>query len=278
MAEDNIVKALIEIILRREGVRFKIGSEPEKVNRMTKDIEVVLVSDNRRIAVEHTRIESFTNQISNVHRLNQARTRIEKELKGRVPDDRYFVLTLPTEYLCALKKNDMDKQASTIVTWVAQESRNLGEKRTAKLTLPDAGQDVWLQCRWSDKELNGNVITGLLAPNSLDQKRSERYEKIFSDKLPKLHRYEECQCETVLALEDIDIALSNPIIAGELLQQISHYHKSVIPMSIYYFSTNKKHIYDAWVSSIMIIHPCRGVQYHLISPPQYHDNSPPAFG
>jgi hypothetical protein len=104
MAEDNIVKALIEIILRREGVRFKIGSEPEKVNRMTKDIEVVLVSDNRRIAVEHTRIESFTNQISNVHRLNQARTRIEKELKGRVPDDRYFVLTLPTEYLCALKK------------------------------------------------------------------------------------------------------------------------------------------------------------------------------
>jgi hypothetical protein len=247
MAEDNIVKALIKIILRREGVCFKIGSEPEKVNRLTKDIEVVLVYDNRRIAVEHTRIESFTNQISNVHRLNQVRTRIEKELKGRVPDDRYFVLTLPTEYLCSLRKSDIDKQASTIVTWVEQESRNLGEKLTAKLTLPDADQDVWLQCRWSHKELNGNVITGLLAPKNLDQKRSERYEKIFSDKLPKLHRYEERQYETVLVIEDIDIALSNPVIAGELLQQIARHHKSIMPMSIYYFSTNKKHIYDAWV-------------------------------
>jgi hypothetical protein len=130
---------------------------------------------------------------------------------------------------------------------VAQESRNLGEKRTAKLTLPDAGQDVWLQCRWSDKELNGNVITGLLAPKSLDQKRSERYEKIFKDKLPKLRRYEECHCETILALEDIDIPLSNSMIAGKLLQRISRHHKSMLPMSIYYFSTKKKHIYDAWV-------------------------------
>jgi len=96
MAEDNIIKALIEIILRREGVRFNIESEPEKVNRMTEDIEVVLVSDNRRIAVEHTRIESFTNQISNVHRLVQARTRIEKELKGRVMWDAFLILNLQT--------------------------------------------------------------------------------------------------------------------------------------------------------------------------------------
>jgi hypothetical protein len=50
-----------------------------------------------------------------------------------------------------------------------------------------------------------------------------------------------------LALEDIDIALSNPMIAGKLPEQISHHHESVLPMSIYYFSTNKEHIYDAWV-------------------------------
>lgn len=248
MAEDNIIKALIEIILRREGVRFKIESEPEKVNRKTKDIEAVLVSDNRRIAVEHTRIESFKNQISNMHRLKQIRTRIEEELEGRVPDDRYFVLTMPIEYLCTLGKKDMDKQASTIITWVIQESRNLGEKQAAKLTLPDADQDVWLQCRWSSNNLNGTVITGLLSPKSLDQKRLERYEKIFRDKLPKLHRYEERKYETVLALEDIDMALSNSIIAGELLQQISHHYKSIIPMSIYYFATtNKNDIYEAYV-------------------------------
>ena len=27
----------------------------------------------------------------------------------------------------------------------------------------------------------------------------------------------------------------------------------------------------------MVIHPFRGGQYHVISPPQYHDNSPPCF-
>ncbi|MGD0280200.1 MAG: hypothetical protein ABSC11_12945 [Smithella sp.] len=248
MAEDNIIKALIEIIFRREGVRFKIESEPEKVNRKTKDIEAILVYDNRRIAVEHTRMESFTNQISNVHRLIPARTRIEEELKGHVPDDRYFVLTLPVEYLCALRKRDMDKQVSAIITWVMQESRHLGEKRTAKLTLPNAEQYVWLECRWSSKMLNGTVITSLLSPKSLDQKRSERYEKIYRDKLSKLHRYEECNYETVLALEDIDISLSNSSIAGELLQQISHHHKSVIPMSIYYFATtNENDIYEAYI-------------------------------
>jgi hypothetical protein len=224
MAEDNIIKALIEIILRREGVRFKIESEPEKINRKTKDIEAILVSNNRRIAVEHTRIESFKNQISNVHRLIPARTRIENELRGRVPDDRYFVLTLPVEYL------------------------NLGEKRTAKLTLPDADQNVCLECRWSSNKLNGTVITSLFAPKSLNQKRSERYEKIFSDKLPKLHLYEERKCETVLALEDIDMALSNLNVAEDLLHQISYHHKNVIPMSIYYFATtNKNNIYEAYV-------------------------------
>jgi len=248
MAEDNIIKALIEIILRREGVCFKIESEPEKINRKTKDIEAILVSNNRRIAVEHTRIESFTNQISNVHHLIPARTRIEDELKGRVPDDRYFVLTLPVEYLCALSKRDMDKQVSVIIAWAAQESSNLGEKRTAKLTLPDADQNVCLECRWSSNKLNGTVITSLFAPKSLDQKRSERYEKIFNDKLPKLHLYEERKCETVLALEDIDTALSNLNVAEDLLQQISHHHKNVIPMSIYYFATtNKNNIYEAYV-------------------------------
>jgi hypothetical protein len=247
LVEDRIAKALIQIIYRREEICFEIESRPDQTNRLEKDIDFLLVSGNRRIAVEHTRIESFKNQISNVHILKQARIKIEEELKGRVPGDRYYVLTLPTEFLRSLKKHDADRQVSTIVAWATQESMGLGEEQHAKVTLPDADQDVWLECRWSHKDLNGTVLTILLAPRSLDQKRAERYEKIFKDKLLKLHRYEERQCETLLALEDIDIALSNPMIAGKLLQQTSHHHKDVLPRSIYYFSANNDHIYDAWV-------------------------------
>jgi len=78
--EKRVVDSIIKIINYRNNEKYHIASEPEKLNRETKDVECILESGDKRIAVEHTRSESFINQTSLAMALKKIREDLEHEL------------------------------------------------------------------------------------------------------------------------------------------------------------------------------------------------------
>lgn len=68
--EKNACKAFIEILKKITGVEYNKESSPDEQSSAIPDIDWILIlkdSRSHRIAVEHTIVESFENQIVYVH-------------------------------------------------------------------------------------------------------------------------------------------------------------------------------------------------------------------
>jgi hypothetical protein len=52
-------------------------------------------------------------------------------------------------------------------------------------------------------------VPGISVPSDIERERLKTVSESLAEKLPKIHRYRKSGYTTILALEDVDIALSN---------------------------------------------------------------------
>lgn len=245
--EKRVVDSIIQMISYRNHEKYHIASEPEKMNREIEDVECILESGDKRIAVEHTRSESFINQTSLAMALKKTREDLEHKLSGKLPSDKLFTLVMPVDLTKKLSKKKQKNVIDDIKEWIIKESLSMKERDHITRKHEDSDLIFYLSSRKSRLDLNGQLHTHLYVRDLSEADRKKRMKKAFEDKLPKLHKYKKDQFSTILAIEDIDIALSNLEFCEDAIHDLRDEFSEILPDSIYYFCTNDSKIMDAWL-------------------------------
>src|SRR5208282_5169598 len=90
--EQNACDAFITILKSLTDIEYVASESPDEVNRRTPDVDFVLVSSgnkNDKIAVEHTIVESFDEQIRYVKKSYDIVKSVNAGCRKRIPSGRY---------------------------------------------------------------------------------------------------------------------------------------------------------------------------------------------
>lgn len=245
--EKRVVDSIIAIINYRNNEKYHIVSEPDELNRETEDVECILKSGDKRIAIEHTRSESFINQTSMAMALKNIRENLEHELDGKLPGDKLYTLVMPVDLTRKLPKKKQKVVIDEIKEWIMKETLKMKERDHITRRFEDNNLTFFLSSRKSSLNLNGKLHTHLYVEDLSEDERKKRMKKAFEDKLPKLNKYKKNQFTTILAIEDIDIALSNLPFFEDSIHELRDEFNEILPDCIYYFSTHNNKIMDAWL-------------------------------
>jgi hypothetical protein len=197
--------AFITILRSLTGIENWESESPDEVNRNTRDVDFLLFpssNKNDKIAVEHTRVESFEGQIGYVKRSYDVVDSINAGCRVQIPHDRYYILTAPPIIVDSLVGKSRERFVRIISSWVVETA--------PKLLLEDSyiqtdyeGHRITLRCGWDCERLNGNVWRIPQQPENQKALQSDRFGRAVRDKLPKLTQYKERGFKTALLLEDV---------------------------------------------------------------------------
>ncbi len=204
--ELNARDAFITILRSLTDIGDWESESPDEVNRSTPDVDFVLSSSsnkNDKIAVEHTKVESFDGQIGYVNRSYDIVDSINAGCRKRLPHDRFYILAVPPIIVDSLvRKRSRELFVSELSSWVVETA--------PKLLLVDSwiqteheGHKITLRCGGDHERLNGNVWRIPQQPENQKALQSDRLGRAVRDKLPKLTQYKERGFKTALLLEDV---------------------------------------------------------------------------
>ncbi|MGA2093153.1 MAG: hypothetical protein ABSH16_07080 [Sedimentisphaerales bacterium] len=218
--EINAITAFIEILRKIKGVEYKIGSFPEKENRNTQDVEVILVPKDKdvqspKIAVEHTIVEAHEDQIAYVNQSYDLVMKINQKCQGKLPTNYHFQLVIPPALIVDTSNKSRDQFVEGISNWVLDIAETLNANQWSSQLYN--GHKVSLGCDKSISELNGKIGRYTTGPKEADKERQDRFRRAIEEKLPKLIKYKEKGCSTALLLEDISGRHSN---SGDNLKEL----------------------------------------------------------
>jgi hypothetical protein len=202
--EDNACNAFIKILKNIKGVEYEKKNSPDEENHAFPDVDFILVSKDghsHKIAVEHTIVESFENQIIYVNQSYDVVREINVQCQGKLPKDRYYFLVVPNlivESLASGRKKQFVKETSS---WISYNAKNLMLEQ--QLQREYNSQKITLWCRGSHPKMNGNIHRIPEQPKEAEKLTRERFRRAISDKLPKLVKYKLKGITTSLLLEDI---------------------------------------------------------------------------
>ena len=104
--EENACKAFIQILKEITGVEYEKEESPDEHSGASSDVDYILISkDGRshRIAVEHTIVEAFGNQIRYVNQSYDVVEQINFQCRGNLPKDRFYNLIIPPPLIKTLR-------------------------------------------------------------------------------------------------------------------------------------------------------------------------------
>jgi hypothetical protein len=224
--QQNACDSFITILKSLTNIKYKVSGSPDEVNRNTPDVDFILVSssdEKDKIAVEHTKVESFDGQIKYVKKSFDIVKLVNDACRTRLPLDRGYILAVPPKLVDSLvSKRSRELFVSKLSSWVAETA--------PKLLLVDRdlqteykGYKITLTCGGDLAELNGNV--GRIPENPENQKalQSKRLEQAISHGLLKLTKYKEQGFKTALLLEDVAGTQRGSTLSGyESLEKVDY--------------------------------------------------------
>jgi hypothetical protein len=248
-SEEKICRIVVEYLISEfEGTNFVITDKPDCNNRTSKDVDYVgKSSDGKKIAIEHTSIDSFSDQrgksSANASFLEDIRNRVT----GALPTNHYFRLILPSNFAKMLHSQRLKRLASIIADCVTANTDILMQDTDIRLHMTATGKMIGLTYGGSHPKLNGKIILVQDIPSDIEKQRTQRIRTALREKLPKLNRYRRHNCITVLALEDSDYALSDKNYVESALRVARWRHIFDLPTYIVYV-----HTYEGNIQEILV--------------------------
>ena len=201
-------------------------------------VDLRLKLGTQEYAIEHTRIESFENQIGTVVVANQIILHIKEDIIDPFACPAYYELQFPIDVSLPKRKARRDLALMELVEWVRANERTLRD-RNSNRSLPvrkpymandsirgtPAGFDCAFELlHWPIAALirrrPGTLSFRFIHPNDLEGPRTDRLRQAFSRKCPKLHECKKEGARTVLVLESSDCGLMNFEFRGDLLPSL----------------------------------------------------------
>lgn len=189
------------------GVRYEYEKSPDDGSNEGPEVDFILRSTcdgARRIAVEHTVIESFKGQKDYVIWSHDIVEKINNRCRGKIPSDRYYFLGLPDMLVSSLnsKKRRM-AFVDSWAPWIAQHAWQLKIGQSLSCTYQD--HETTLTCEGTYSSLDGNVGRMPQQPSDLIALQKDRFDIAIQHAIKKLWKYKFKleRFTTVLLLEDI---------------------------------------------------------------------------
>ena len=204
------VASAIKVLSVALSEQFAITAKPDATNRSSKDVDAIGVSDRgTHFVVEHTSIDSFEDQRSLAHRSLALFREILDHLPAKLPDDRYFGLSIPAKLAKQLSTKEQRKLRGFLPGWICATAPLLPDDQRLTFEVNYHGQRMGLHRRYSHPALNGQVLPFLTAPEGYEDERTKVIRAALLEKIPKFSAYPRRRFLRVLVFEDVDMALSN---------------------------------------------------------------------
>ena len=195
-------------------------------------VELRMQLGNQNYAIEHTRVESFDNQIKAGISIREINNYIKEKFTDPLPGPVYYELRVPMDVCLPEKRKDRERMLSTLDKWI-RESAHCMQGRNTDLFTPmfaPIRSDVWhedcttgtpLGVAYEIKLMRTKLWppdihtagrkpgTIVLWYNYLDEdernhRHFRRLQRAFDKKCPKLKRCKVEAARTVLILEAVD--------------------------------------------------------------------------
>lgn len=199
--EGAILEFARGIIAARTGETIEVTDNPELLVRNAQAVEELWASASRRYAVEHTRIESFENQIESEARLGRLLMPVRSRLAGRVPGA--FALTVWDEARTAKVNYASAQDELCRLVLEAAPQMELRETRDLVSSMLPFRMQIYR------RRADGAQVDMHRAVGDLETLRLERVRRAFREKMPKLGAAAVDGRESVFVIESNDIQLAS---------------------------------------------------------------------
>ncbi|WP_040491062.1 hypothetical protein [Ilumatobacter nonamiensis] len=190
---------------------------------------VATCADGCMLALEHTTIESYEQQLHEHRQIEKLLTPLTGQLAGELPHDRSYNLLIGIGAVAdeSLEPDDVHRRVGEWVRHVAPDllpgSAATAPNHFVEGGPPDLPFPIKLYA-WPPKTSpgGGSLSIGVgISESDAEQAeaRRTRFERALRAKLPKL--LEHASARTVLVLEDRDISMSNAWVAREAAREAS---------------------------------------------------------
>ncbi|MEW6545146.1 MAG: hypothetical protein AB1411_16265 [Nitrospirota bacterium] len=194
-----------EQIVRIEGIDAVVRDRPA--------VECIYHTATIRFAVEHTRIESFPNQIAEGKHFAYLLGPLEAQLNGKLPGVYFLTVDVGAVHVAAANHEQV---RAALATWIIDHAAALdpeegtGPAGKCEISATPTGVpfEVTLHrdCDYGSQLL---VMQGLVGDRQ--QQRRESIRRSLANKCHKLQAASGAGCESVLVLESDDVALASRV-------------------------------------------------------------------
>ena len=206
--EVNACNSLIRILQILADVRYEWESCPDEGSANGKDVDFILKAARigaARIAVEHTVVPLFNEQYQYAIASYDRAEEINELCRGRVPKDRYYVMTASYVLINSLdSRKKRENFNEKLAGWIIQRAPCLRIDESEQYS--HEGYQITLTCRGTHPQLNGSVWRIPESPADLTRLQKEAFNKAVQHGLGKFPKYKRNPNEsftTVLLLEDV---------------------------------------------------------------------------
>ncbi len=81
---DKVIEAFVSYLASKLYLGFQVIEWPDKINTHTSDIDAIAEGGGKRVAIEHTSVDSLPDQRRHDERFMEAIGYLEKEFKGKI--------------------------------------------------------------------------------------------------------------------------------------------------------------------------------------------------
>jgi hypothetical protein len=243
--QKEVCEKVLAVIKSRWGIEISCISYPDEENRNEEAVDMQVEHSKGTIVLEHTRIESYTNQIAESKWAKELFEPIKIALKGKLPIHSKFELCVDSNDLSgARNKKDIQK---ILTEWIVRTAPTLQLPSEAPLhmvrtMLSGVPFEITL-CRWEGDK--GKFSYPLFAPDELENERLKRIKKALDEKCPKLMKARNQDGNSILLLESNDICLANHSSISKALNSVLKECKNV-PDTILLIKTEIKP-WNLWI-------------------------------
>jgi hypothetical protein len=215
--EWQLCEAVVEVLANRQGESV-VKIEP--VDVMVRDrqaVEAIYHTKSTRFATEHTRIESFPNQIALGKQFAQLLGPLEAELARKLPGVFFLIVTVG-EARVPVANHAAVRQA--VAAWIIEKAVGLdpeeksGPRGNCKITATPNSVPFEVTLH-RDCDYDSGLFIMQRLSGDLEQLRRRSIVRSLENKCPKLKTARNGGCISVLILESDDVSLADQDVVAE---------------------------------------------------------------
>lgn len=239
--QNIVIKETLRFISKARSVAYKIIDYPDRKERKLPACDALALIDSKKVAIEHTSIDSIPFQRRDNSRFITLFGPLERELAGKLPMPGHYQLIVDMGVIPTGIKWDIIR--SHIATWCQEVAPNLeiGSPFIAPRHFirkrPEGVPFEITLYRWPRRD--GQFKIAYFTPHDLENKRTEVIVDALHSRGGKISEYQDRGFRTLLILESSDFVLGNASDIGQAF--VSAIHRSKLkkfPNEIYLVETD----------------------------------------